>query len=105
MEEMKATARARHEKMEASHEKIKVIAEHYKWAPCVKEVHLLTALQGWASDVLYVDPKERHTRRLLGQLRTTLGASTWLWCMSINLKHGLKTVVSPCRSLPLPLNS
>jgi hypothetical protein len=57
MEEMKATVRASQEKMEASHEKIKAVAEHYKWAPCVKAVYVLTALQGRASDVLYGDPK------------------------------------------------
>jgi hypothetical protein len=42
-------------KMEASQEKTEAIAEHCKWVPRVKATHLLTALQGWASDVLHGD--------------------------------------------------
>lgn len=30
----------------------------YDLAPCLKYMHLLTAPQGWASDVLHGDPKE-----------------------------------------------
>jgi hypothetical protein len=56
MEEMKATVRASQEKIEGSHEKITAVAEHYKWALPVKAVPVLTALQGWASD-LYGDLK------------------------------------------------
>jgi hypothetical protein len=46
IEEMKATVRASQEKMEASHEKIKAVAEHCKWALHVKAMHVLTTLQG-----------------------------------------------------------
>jgi hypothetical protein len=34
------------------------MAEHRKWASCIKATHLLAALQGWASDVLHKVPKE-----------------------------------------------
>jgi hypothetical protein len=34
------------------------VAEHYKWAPCVKATHLVAALQGWDSNVLHRVNKE-----------------------------------------------
>jgi hypothetical protein len=37
---------------EANQEIIQVIAEPYKWAPCIKAANMLTALEDWASDVL-----------------------------------------------------
>jgi hypothetical protein len=34
------------EKLEANQEKTEATAEHYNLVPCVKTMHLLTALQG-----------------------------------------------------------
>jgi hypothetical protein len=35
-------------KMETNQEKVKAVAEPYKWALHIKAMHLLTALQDWA---------------------------------------------------------
>jgi hypothetical protein len=44
-------------KTEANQEKVDTVVEPYKWAPCVKATHVLTALQGWACNVLHGAPK------------------------------------------------
>jgi hypothetical protein len=42
---------------EANQEKIEAIAEHYKWVLRAEAMHLLAALQGWASSDLHRVPK------------------------------------------------
>jgi hypothetical protein len=44
--------------MEANQEKIEAEAEHCKWTPHTEGMHLLTVLQGQASNVLHGNPKE-----------------------------------------------
>jgi hypothetical protein len=39
------------ETMKANQEKTEVAVEHYKRAPCVKSIKLLTILQGWTMQV------------------------------------------------------
>jgi hypothetical protein len=41
------------EELEANQEKIEAVAEHCNQAHCLKATHILTTLQGWASDVLH----------------------------------------------------
>jgi hypothetical protein len=43
--------------LKANQEKIEAIVEHYKEASHVKAIHLLTGLEGQASDVLRGDSK------------------------------------------------
>lgn len=41
----------------ANKEKTNTIVEPYKWAPCVKALHVLTALLGLACSILQGAPK------------------------------------------------
>jgi hypothetical protein len=43
---------------EANQEKTGAGVERYDLAPRVRDMHLLTTPQGWASDVLHGDPRE-----------------------------------------------
>jgi hypothetical protein len=54
-EEMRAEIKTGLEEMKAIEPE--AIAEPYKWVSCVKAMHMLTAPQGWASDVLHGAPK------------------------------------------------
>jgi hypothetical protein len=64
--------------LEANQEKIKAIAEPYKWAPHLKAMHVLRPCRT-RPPMFYTEPlKEQCTRRLLGQLRTDLGTSIYL---------------------------
>jgi hypothetical protein len=83
---MEACLEVMEAKVEVYPEKTEATEEHYQWVPSVKSMHLLTTLRGWASNVLHGIPKEAIycMRRLLGQLKTDLGAMTWPQGTAIN---------------------
>jgi stage III sporulation protein SpoIIIAA len=45
------------DKMDINQKKTEVVAEHYEVAPCIKAMHMLTAPQGQALDVVRGAPK------------------------------------------------
>lgn len=52
--------------------------------------------------------QEQHMRRLRGYLKTAVGTTTcttWLQSTAVSWKQGPNSLVSPCSSLPLPVNS
>jgi hypothetical protein len=52
-------------KVETSQEKTETVAEHYEGAPCIKAVHVFTALQGLIADILHEAPKGATYRKII----------------------------------------
>jgi hypothetical protein len=77
LENMEANQEKLEAMVQANQEKMEAMAKHCKWVPCVKATHLLTTLQGWASDVLHGVPNRAMYEETIGHVRTDLGTSTW----------------------------
>jgi hypothetical protein len=82
-------------KMEASQEKTEAIAEHYKWEPCVKATHLLTTLQGWASDVLHGDPSGATYKETIWSLEDRFGNQHLVTLYRTQMKTRTQIITDP----------
>jgi hypothetical protein len=54
------------EHLEANGERTEAVAQHCKWVPYAEAMHMLTALQDWASDVLHEVPKGATCEETIG---------------------------------------
>jgi hypothetical protein len=82
-------------KMEASQEETEAVAEHYKWVPCIKDTHLLTTLQGQASDVLCGNPNGAMYKETMWALEDRIGNQHLVTLYSTQLKRRTQIIIDP----------
>lgn len=81
------------------------MAGHYKWAPCIKAMHLLAAQWGQASDALHGVPREVTYEETIKALDNCFGDQHLAKAHCSQLNTRTQVLVCPCKSLPSLLNS
>lgn len=89
--------------MEASQEKTEAIAEHYKWVPCVRATHLLTTLEGWASDVLHGNPSRVTYKESIWPLEDRFGNQHWVTLYHTQLKTRMHIITDSLQEFAIAI--